>query len=215
MDWSTLAENMVREQLLPRGIRDPRVLEAMRKVPRHLFCPEAPLEMAYADHPLPIGDGQTISQPYMVAAMTELLALQPGDRVLEIGTGSGYQAAVLAELGAEVQTVERHRSLAEKADTRIAAAGYRVQVCVGDGTLGWPDEAPYRGILVTAAAPRIPRPLIKQLALGGRLVLPLGERWMQVLTVLVRDEEAEEGFRRESHFGCVFVPLIGEWGYPA
>ncbi len=202
---------MVERQIRSRGISDQRLLAAMEKVPRHRFVPESEQSMAYDDMPAPIGAGQTISQPYMVALMTEMLRLEGPERVLEIGTGSGYQAAVLAELAAEVYSVERFESLASRASALLDELGYdNVSVIVGDGTLGYPEAAPYDRIIVTAAAPKIAQPWLDQLADGGRLVLPLGERWTQVLTVV---EKRGDSFERESHGGCVFVPLVGEHGW--
>lgn len=205
---------MVRHQIAHRGIRDRRVLDAMRSVPRHCFVPAAKQPQAYEDHPLEIGSGQTISQPYMVAKMTELLSLTAKSRVLEVGTGSGYQAAILAELAAEVISVERFEELAEIARERLAALEYvNVSVVVGDGTLGWPEQGPYDGIMVTAAAPAIPESLRAQLAVGGRLVCPVGSRDLQQLKVLVRD--SEDHFTENDSIRCMFVPLVGQDGWPA
>ncbi len=189
MDWTAARTRMVETQLKPRGIRCQRVLDAFLKVPRHKFVPEKLQQDAYRDCPLPIGEGQTISQPYMVASMTEALEVEPGHRVLEIGTGSGYQAAILAELGAEVYTVERIPSLAEQAERRLAELGYRVHLRVGDGTLGWPEEAPFDRIIVTAGAPSLPPPLADQLAEGGRLAIPIDEGFSQVLCIYRRDKD--------------------------
>ncbi len=205
---------MVREQIAARGVRDPRVLEAMRRVPRHLFVPEEYREWAYGDGPLPIGVGQTISQPYIVALMTELLAIPPqGARVLEIGTGSGYQTAVLAHLADEVFTIERHAALAAQAGARLHRLGLNnVRVRVGDGTLGWPEHAPYDGILVTAAAPEMPPALLEQVRIGGRIVIPIGRRGGQTLERWTR---REDDFERETIIPVAFVPLVGEQGWPA
>ncbi len=204
-------ERMVREQLEARGIRDPRVLEAMRQIPRHLFVRPEDLQWAYADGPLPIGFGQTISQPYIVARMTELLELQGPEKVLEIGTGSGYQAAILGRLAREVHTVERIPQLAQQARERLEALGlHNVHVHVGDGTLGWPQAAPYDAILVTAAAPEVPEPLLHQLAPGGRLVAPVGERGMQYLERWIRQGPE---FVRQRFEPVAFVPLIGRHGW--
>lgn len=206
---------MVETQLRTRGIADERVLAAIGAVAREAFIAEGLRRSAYADDALPVEAGQTISQPYIVARMTELLALEPGDRVLEIGTGSGYQAAVLAELGCQVVTVERHAELALGARARLERLGYagRVEVRVGDGSLGVPGGAPWRGILVAAAAPRIPDALRGQLdPAGGRLVLPVGGRDRQELVVVTRDGDR---WTETSDGPVVFVPLIGEGGYPA
>jgi protein-L-isoaspartate(D-aspartate) O-methyltransferase len=203
---------MVNSQLITRGIRDPRVLAAMRRVPRHRFIPVHLGDQAYNDYPLPIGEDQTISQPYIVALMTEILEPQETDRVLEIGAGSGYQAAILAELVAQVYTMDRVGPLADRAQEALKSLGYgNIKVRLGDGTLGWPEEAPFDGIIVTAAAPQVPRPLTEQLALNGRLVIPVGDRYSQTLT-LVRKTKA--GLKFEYHGGCRFVPLIGKYGWP-
>ena len=200
---------MVATQIAARGIVDPRVLDAMRRVKRHLFVPEPVRAAAYGDHPLPIGHDQTISQPYIVALMTELAQVKPGARVLEIGTGSGYQAAVLAVLAKEVYSVEIVEPLAAEADERLARLGYRnVTVRSGDGYRGWPERAPFDAILVTAAPPEIPQPLLDQLAPGGRLVAPVGpERGEQVLVVV---ERTESGLKRWSVAPVRFVPMTGE-----
>jgi protein-L-isoaspartate(D-aspartate) O-methyltransferase len=203
---------MVTRQIQARGVRDRRVLDAMARVPRHLFVSESQLPSAYGDFPLPIGEGQTISQPYMVATMTESLGLSGTERVLEIGTGSGYQAAILAELAREVITVERIQSLADTARKRLAGLGYEnVEVIVGDGTLGWPDGAPYQGIVVTAGAPSAPTPLLQQLDVGGRLVVPVGERHTQILEIHTRQEQDKYKVRRET--ACRFVDLVGKHGW--
>ena len=202
---------MVEDQIRSRGIRNERVLAAMEKIPRHLFVPENLRRMAYEDRPLPIGEGQTISQPYIVALMTDLLDPHAGDRILEIGAGSGYQAAILSELASEVITIERIPAVAAGARRNLSAAGYRrVHVVGGDGTLGHPPKAPYQGILVTAGTPDVPPPLIGQLADGGRLVAPVGPHGIQELVRIVREGER---IRRETHGGVVFVPLIGEYGW--
>ena len=205
-------ERMVAEQLEARGIEDAGVLAAMRQVPRHLFVDPELQDRAYEDTPLPIGERQTISQPYMVALMSETLALRPGERVLEVGTGSGYQAAVLAELGAVVISLERLPMLAERARRVLGALGYleRVTVEVADGSLGWPAGAPYDAVVVTAAAPAIPRPLVPQLGPGGRLVLPMGEEEMQTL---VRIRRGPEGLVEDCLGACRFVPLRGSHGW--
>ncbi len=198
---------MVERQIAARGISSPAVLQALRQVPRHAFVPPAWRAQAYADHPLPIGHDQTISQPYIVALMTELSAATAGHKVLEIGTGSGYQAAVLAALGCKVFSVEIVEPLAAEAAERLAELGYgQVQVRAGDGYAGWPDEAPFDAILITAAPPRIPEPLLAQLAVGGRLVVPVGEG-IQELTVVTR---TEEGYQRRGVLPVRFVPMTGE-----
>jgi len=202
---------MVEQQLRNRGISDRRVLAAMEKVPRHRFVGDAEAQSAYEDAPLPIGAGQTISQPYMVGLMTECLHLRGDERVLEIGTGSGYQAAILAELSRRVYTVERHAALAERARRTLEELGYaNVEVIVGDGSRGYPEEAPYDRIIVTAAAPRIAEPWLEQLAEGGRLVAPVGDRWGQALTVVTKRRGRTQ---EETVCGCVFVPLVGEHGW--
>jgi protein-L-isoaspartate(D-aspartate) O-methyltransferase len=200
------------EQLVARGIADARVLEAMRRVPREAFVPIAAQSHAYADRALPIGGGQTISQPYMVAVMTEALRLTGRERVLDVGTGSGYQAAVLCELARDVISIERMPELAEAARARLAALGYtNVDVIVGDGTLGSVAHAPFDGILVAAGAPRAPEALKHQLSPdGGRLVIPVGPSEQQWLTVVTRDGDR---FTESTGIGCVFVPLLGEDGW--
>ncbi len=198
---------MVREQIELRGIRDERVLEAMRKVPRHRFVPDRLTAFAYEDGPLPIGEGQTISQPYIVALMTELLHSKPGDRILEVGTGSGYQAAVLAEIGAEVYTIEIVEPLAAAARRLLEQMDYpRIRFRVGDGYRGWPEASPFDGIIVTAAPDHVPRPLVDQLKPGGRMVIPVGAG-SQDLLVITR---TAEGTERESVIPVRFVPMTGE-----
>jgi protein-L-isoaspartate(D-aspartate) O-methyltransferase len=200
-------ERMVREQIAARGIDDPRVLEAMRRVPRHEFVPLQSRDHAYADGPLPIGQGQTISQPYIVALMTDVLKLSGGERVLEVGTGSGYQAAVLAEMGVDVYSIEIVPELAERARADLERLGYgKVHVRTGDGYRGWPEAAPFAAIIVTAAPDHVPEPLVDQLAVGGRMVLPVG-RWLQELMLITREED---GIHRERLTGVRFVPMRGE-----
>jgi len=205
---------MVEQQLRARGIRDERVLDAMGSIPRERFIAAGREQRrAYADEAVPIDAGQTISQPWIVARMTELLEVQPGDRILELGTGSGYQAAVLAALGADVISLERHATLADQARERIAALDLpgSVEIRVADGSLGLPESGPYDGIIVTAAAPTIPVELREQLADGGRLVIPVGPRNHQVLTQVVRHGDE---WRDTPHGAVVFVPLIGPGGFP-
>ena len=205
-------QRMVEDQLVTRGIRDERVLEAMRRVPRELFVPAEIRPHAYDDAALPIGSGQTISQPAMVALICELLELRGSERVLDVGTGSGYQAAVLAELAAEVHTIERLPEIAELARGNLETAGYadRVEVHVGDGTLGDPEHAPFHAIAVAAAAPQLPQPLYEQLTPGGRLVLPVGSRHDQLLELVVRTPEGPAVVRSVP---CRFVPLVGREGF--
>jgi protein-L-isoaspartate(D-aspartate) O-methyltransferase len=204
-EWRARADRMVREQIEARGVRDPRVLAALRAVPRQLYVPEAWRDRAYEDGPLPIGAGQTISQPYIVAVMTEQIRPEPGDRVLEIGTGSGYQAAVLARLVARVYSIEIVPELAERARAALAAQGVaNVEVVTGDGYRGLPEHAPFDGIVVTAAPPEVPQPLLDQLAPGGRLVVPVGGR-DQELRVL---ERTASGIRSETLFPVRFVPFV-------
>ena len=210
---------MVRHQLEARRIRDRAVLDAMARVPRERFVPPALAERAYDDGALGIGRGQTISQPYVVARMTEALELSawraahPEEplAVLDVGTGSGYQAAVLAALGAHVTSIERDRELAEEARQRLGELGFEVQVVVGDGSLGWPAGAPYAGIVVAAAVGYVPEPLVEQLANGGRVVAPVGNRMQQTLKVI---ERVGDGRREKSLEPCVFVPLVGRFGLP-
>jgi protein-L-isoaspartate(D-aspartate) O-methyltransferase len=202
---------MVERQLRGRDVSDERVLEAMRRVPRELFVPEGLRRRAYDDAALPIEAGQTISQPYMVARICEAMALRGGERVLDVGTGSGYQAAVLAELAGDVYSIERVPELAERARAALAESGYdRVHVHVGDGTLGLPGHAPYAAIAVAAAAPRLPQALYEQLEPGGRLVVPVGRRCGQELQVIVRSPEGPAVLRSVP---CRFVPLVGEEGF--
>lgn len=202
---------MVAGQLLGREIRDPQVLRAMARVPRHLFVPASRRDQSYSDHPLPIGEGQTISQPYMVALMIQEAALKPADRVLEIGTGSGYQAAVLSLLASKVYSVERVPALAESAAKLLRLLSVKnVEILTADGTSGWPREAPFQAILVAAAAPRVPETLVSQLSPGGRLVIPVGSTLSQTLRVVQREAQ---GIKTREVCGCVFVPLIGAHGW--
>jgi protein-L-isoaspartate(D-aspartate) O-methyltransferase len=204
-------EAMVENQIIPRGITDARVLAAMRSVPRHAFVPVTYASEAYEDHPLPVGAGQTISQPYIVALMTSHLRLSGKEKVLEIGTGSGYQAAILAKLAKEVHSVERIPELAENAKVTLKSLGIKnVFVHSGDGSLGWPESAPYDRIVVTAAAPAVPKELTEQLKTGGRLVIPVGERWSQMLEEW---ERTDAGLDKLDVLPVVFVPLLGEKGW--
>ncbi len=212
VDFARLRKEMVQEQLLGRGIKDPRVIEAFLKVPRERFVPKRLQMYAYDDGPLSIGYGQTISQPYMVALMTELLDVDKRDKVLEIGTGSGYQTAILAELAGEVYSVERIPELAERAREVLQDLGYaNVRIRVGDGTLGWDTYAPYDKIIVTAGAPKVPAPLIEQLASGGRMVIPVGPRYHQILKVLEKTWDGDVVEKED--IPCIFVPLIGAEGW--
>ena len=204
-------DKMVSEQLISRGIRDPRVIAAMRKVPRHLFVTDEFRGRAYSDSPLPIGEHQTISQPYIVALMVQALELQGGERILEIGTGSGYEAAILAEVCGEVYSIERIEELAARARMILSGLGYdNVSMHVGDGTLGWEEHAPYDAVIVSAAGPQIPRPLVEQLKPQGTLVLPMGEEEFQTL-VRIRKESA--GLKEEYLGDCRFVKLKGSHGW--
>lgn len=211
MKFKRIREKMVSTQIEARGIHDHGVLEAIRKVPRHLFIGEALQDQAYGDFPLPIGEGQTISQPYIVAEMTQALELNKDDRVLEIGTGSGYQTAILAELAFRVYTIERVRELFVRARKLLDQLGcHNVVAKCSDGTVGWPDESPFEAIIVTAGAPEVPEKLVQQLAIGGRLVIPVGNRFSQTLLKLRRDED---GVHKTDLGGCRFVKLIGEHGW--
>jgi protein-L-isoaspartate(D-aspartate) O-methyltransferase len=209
--YDVARERMVAEQLLERNIRDPRVLEAMRTVPRHSFVPLDQRGLAYVDSPLPIGNGQTISQPYIVALMTQLLELKGSEKVLEVGTGSGYQAAVLSQLAAEVYTIERHADLGRYAARILEDLGYlNVHVKIGDGSRGLVEFAPFDAILVTAAAPQVPRPLLAQLVNGGCLVIPVGARGNQTLERWVRNADR---YLNDMITAVAFVPLLGEFGW--
>jgi protein-L-isoaspartate(D-aspartate) O-methyltransferase len=205
---------MVDGQLRARGIVDPRVLKAMEKIPRHLFVDEGLVEQAYNDNPLPIDRQQTISQPYIVALMSEAMELAGKEKVLEIGSGSGYQTAILAELAERVFTIERIAALATKARKVLESLNYyNIAVRVGDGTYGWREESPFSAIMVTAGAPRVPKLLIAQLVVGGRLVIPVGNRSSQVLLKLTRLSQDPEDLKQEDLGGCRFVDLIGEYGW--
>ncbi len=209
--FANLRKHMVSEQIISRGIHDERVLDVLLRVPRHLFVPEEYARIAYSDSPLPIGHGQTISQPYIVALMTELLELRGDENVLEVGTGSGYQAALLASLAHQVHTIERHAALAEKAEKVLMSLGVtNVLVHVGDGSLGLPNYAPFQAIMITAAAPHVPQPLFDQLDEGGRLVLPEGGAGGQMLDRWCK--QAGE-FEQEHITPVAFVPLRGQHGW--
>jgi len=214
MNFEVARRRMVETQIVARGIHDRRVIEAMLKIPRHLFVEEAMAAQSYNDNPLPIGEKQTISQPYMVALMTELLELDGKEKVLEIGTGSGYQSAVLAVLADRVCTMERIRPLAMRARKTLDGLGLlNVNIRVADGTCGWEEEAPFDAILVTAGAPEIPNTLVAQLAVGGRLVLPVGDQYSQTLVRIVKQQDGSCTI--EDSIGCRFVKLIGRHGWEA
>jgi protein-L-isoaspartate(D-aspartate) O-methyltransferase len=211
-NFSIARRRMVEDQVVARGVRDPRVIDAMLQVPRHKFVEEALESQAYQDAPLPIGERQTISQPYMVAVMSEALALDGTEKVLEVGTGSGYQAAVLAVLADRVFSLERIPALARRARKALDSCGYsKVNIRLADGTLGWQEMAPFDAIVVTAGAPDVPRDYLDQLAVGGRLVIPVGDRMSQVLMRITRTSEHE--FKEEQLLGCRFVPLVGNHGW--
>jgi len=210
-DFAWVREKLVQEQLIARGIKNPRILTAMRKLPRHLFVDPGLVKRAYEDCALPIGDKQTLSQPYMAARMTEALELDGDEKVLEIGTGSGYQTALLAELCFNVFSVEKIRTLSHKARALLDRLNYQnIALHVGDGTIGWSEHAPYDGIIVTAGAPEVPKPLLDQLAPGGRLVIPVGDEQGQTL---VRVTRIASGFRNEQLGDCRFVKLLGKYGW--
>jgi protein-L-isoaspartate(D-aspartate) O-methyltransferase len=210
-DYQLARDKMVKNQLAARGIKDKNVLRAMGKIQRHLFIEEALIGEAYSDHPLPIGHKQTISQPYIVALMTEALELSGEERVLEVGTGSGYQTAILAELAEKVYTIERIRPLMEKARRLLAELGYaNVIMKAFDGTLGWREYKPFDAIIVTAGAPEIPKPLMEQLADGGRMIVPIGDKFSQKL---IRVKREMDDFEEEDYGGCRFVDLIGVYGW--
>ena len=211
-NFSIARRRMVEDQVVARGIRDPRVIDAMLKVPRHKFVEEALESQAYQDAPLPIGERQTISQPYMVAVMSEALVLDGTEKVLEVGTGSGYQAAVLAVLADRVFSLERIPALARRARKALDSCGYsKVNIKLADGTLGWQEMAPFDAIIVTAGAPDVPRDYLGQLSVGGRLVIPVGDRVSQMLMRITRTSADE--FKEEQLLGCRFVPLVGNHGW--
>jgi protein-L-isoaspartate(D-aspartate) O-methyltransferase len=203
---------MVETQIVARGIKDKRVVDALRKIPRHLFLDEALWPQAYEDHAMPIGEKQTISQPYIVALMTEALQLTDKKKILEIGTGSGYQTAILAEIADQVYSIERIPSIAKRARKVFDKLQYRnVVITIGDGTSGWREHSPYDGIIVTAASPTIPKPLLEQLTTGGRLVIPIGNESTQDLMVYTKEDTND--YREENYGGCRFVKLVGEYGW--
>lgn len=210
-EYKMLRENMVNSQIKARGINDEKILQSMRKIPRHLFVPEQQRTYSYEDFPLPIGEGQTISQPHIVALMTEMLQLQENNKVLEIGTGSGYQTAILSKIAKEVYTVEKIEHLGLKAEKLFEELGYKnIKVKIGDGTEGWNEYAPYDGIIVTAGSPQIPKPLIEQLSENGRIVIPIGDAFSQDLIVA---QKIKGKLIKKIVCGCVFVPLIGRHGW--
>jgi len=212
MDYSIARRLMVEQQVIRRGVHDPLVVDAMMRVPRHLFVEEALRSQAYGDFPLPIGEKQTISQPFMVAFMTEALCLKGGEKVLEIGTGSGYQAAILSQIVSRVYTVERLSGLARRARRILDSVGCRnVNIKLTDGTYGWEEEAPFEGIIVTAGSPEIPHHYLEQLSVGGRLVIPVGSRGSQILKRVVRT--GLDKFSEEDLLDCRFVPLVGKYGW--
>lgn len=211
MDYEILRKQMVEKQLIPRGIKESRIIEAFLKVQRHKFIPWELRSSAYADFPVPIGENQTISQPYIVALMTKCLNLSGDEKILEIGTGSGYQTAILAELCSRVYSIERFESLAKRAEYLLNDLGYsNIEIRTGDGTLGWPQQSPFSRIIITAAAPRVPLPLGEQLSENGIMILPQGEIFSQALT-LIKKKNGQ--LKAESICGCVFVPLIGKYSF--
>jgi len=212
MDFAELRRQMVERQLIPRGINSPAVLKAMRKIERHKFVPAEYINSAYGDHPLPIGMGQTISQPYIVALMTQALSLTGDESVLEIGTGSGYQTAVLAELAKKVYSVERLPELSERARPVLAEMGYKnIEFRVGDGSSGWSERSPYDSVMITASCPGTPKAALRQLKEGGRLVAPIGAAFGQVLTIFNKENGA---VNTREICGCMFVPLVGKDAWP-
>lgn len=210
--YDSKRQYMVETQIVARGIKDKMVIDALRKIPRHLFLDEALWPQAYEDHAMPIGEKQTISQPYIVALMTEALQLTDKQKVLEIGTGSGYQTAILAEIADQVFSIERIPSIAKRARKVFDKLQYRnVVITIGDGTSGWKEHSPYDGIIVTASSPKVPKPLLGQLAIGGRLVIPIGEESGQGLMVFTKEDE--NNYTEENYGGCRFVKLVGEYGW--
>lgn len=212
-DFGVMRREMVRDQLLRRDIKDKKVLDAFEKVPRHKFVDPKFHKDAYSDFPLSTSGGQTISQPYIIALMIQLLDIQKNDRVLEIGTGSGYQTAILAELGRDIFTVERIADLAEKAQTILKELEYKnIHINVADGTMGWKEFAPFNKIIVSAGSLNVPEPILQQLAIGGKLVIPIGQKFSQKLMLIEKDEL---GISQKDICGCIFVPLIGKYGWQA
>ncbi len=210
-DYSGLRKKMIERHIIARGVNDKRVIKVMGSIPRHLFVDEALQDQAYNDNPLPIGEGQTISQPYIVALMVEALELKGNEKVLEIGTGSGYQTAILCSLSDKVYSIERCPSLASKARKILDKLNlYNALLRVADGTLGWKDEAPFDAIIVSASSPKIPEPLLKQLCPSGRLIIPIGDQMSQEL---IRIVSKEDGMEEENLTGCRFVKLIGDYGW--
>ncbi len=210
--YDSKRQYMVETQIVARGIKDKMVIDALRKIPRHLFLDEALWPQAYEDHAMPIGEKQTISQPYIVALMTEALQLTDKQKVLEIGTGSGYQTAILAEIADQVYSIERIPSIAKRARKVFDKLQYRnVVITIGDGTSGWKEHSPYDCIIVTASSPKVPKPLLGQLAIGGRLVIPIGEESGQGLMVFTKEDE--NNYTEENYGGCRFVKLVGEYGW--
>ena len=212
-NYEKLRQQMVKDQILSRGIDDPKIIEVFNKVPRHVFIPEHRREFSYNDYPVSIGAGQTISQPFIVALMTQSLDIKGGEKVLEIGTGSGYQAAILAAMGARVYSVERIQELADQARLNLDEAGYNAEITVGDGTLGWQDHAPYDRVIVTAASPDISSSWVEQLNVSGIVVAPVGDLYRQEL--IVAKKSADDTLDKRMVCGCVFVPLIGKYGWHA
>jgi len=210
IDFVSLRGAMVTEQIVKRGISDENVISAFSNVPRELFVPDDEISFSYQDRPLPIGKNQTISQPYIVALMTQMLSVEENNKVLEIGTGSGYQSAILSYLGTKLYTIERIPELADKAMAALNSLGFNVNIKVGDGTLGWQDYSPYDRIIVTAASETLPLPFIDQLKAGGKIVAPIGGRWRQELMLF---EKTKKALKKTVVCGCIFVPLVGKHGY--
>lgn len=211
IDFDLLRQEMIHRQLVPRGIKDERVIEAFKNVPRHKFVPQEYLKSSYGDFPLPIGENQTISQPYIVALMTQVLEIKNTDKILEIGSGSGYQTAILASLAKIVYSVERIELLAKRAEKTLGELGFKnFKIKIDDGTLGWKEFEPYDKIIVTAAAPYLPKTLCEQLNIGGKIVMPISDGFGQTLTLFTKEKDK---LRDQNICGCTFVPLIGQYGY--